>query len=75
MIAVCAVCGSTNQTYGKGFLIDRDDSEQGSSKDKRHEFSYHSGFPNGLAISSKPSTGLRTVMVGPRKTTKPNLRV
>lgn len=36
---------------------------------------HHSGAPNGLAISSKPSTGLRTVMVGPRKTTRPSFRV
>jgi len=29
----------------------------------------------GLAISSDPSTGLRTVIVGPRRTVKPRVRM
>ena len=38
-------------------------------------FRYHSWAANGLSISSKPSTGLMTVIVGPRKTTSPRPRV
>ena len=36
---------------------------------------YESWETKGFAISSKPSTGLRSVIVGPRQTTKPSCRV
>ena len=34
-----------------------------------------SGAKNGFAISSNPSTGFRTVIVGPRRTAKPRDRM
>lgn len=35
----------------------------------------HSWVLKGFAISSEPSTGLRSVIVGPRRTVKPSERV
>jgi hypothetical protein len=34
-----------------------------------------SGAKNGFAISSNPSTGFRTVIVGPRRTANPRVRI
>ena len=42
---------------------------------KRKEKEVYSWATKGLAISSWPSTGLRRVIVGPRRTTRPRLRV
>ena len=43
--------------------------------DRKRRKDHHSCAIKGFAISSEPSTGLNSVMVGPRRTTNPSERV